>query len=87
MCDYPGKRARFHARYCDLKEDVDYKYLSVPIKACGGAAMVRGGVEGDEAESGTSLRGTGGVDGGQEDPADFQAIVKFSAAGFAIEAL
>ena len=35
LCAYPGKRARFHACYYDLKEDEDYIYLSVPIRACG----------------------------------------------------
>jgi len=30
LCEYPGKRARFHACYYDLREDVDYNYLSVP---------------------------------------------------------
>jgi len=36
LCEYPGKRARFHACYYDLKEDVDYNYLSVPMRACEG---------------------------------------------------
>jgi len=35
LCEYPGKKARFHACYYDLKEDVDYNYLSVPTRACG----------------------------------------------------
>ena len=30
LCEYPGKRARYHACYYDLREDVDYNYLSVP---------------------------------------------------------
>ena len=34
MCRYPGPRASFHACYYDLREMVDYNYLSVPIKAC-----------------------------------------------------
>jgi len=30
LCEYPGKRARYHACYYVLREDVDYNYLSVP---------------------------------------------------------
>ena len=36
LCEYPGKKARFHACYYDLKEDVDYNYLAVPVGACEG---------------------------------------------------
>ena len=36
LCDYPGKKARYHACYYDLKEDVDYNYLAVPMRACEG---------------------------------------------------
>ena len=36
LCEYPGKRARYHACYYDLKEDVDYNYLAVPMRACEG---------------------------------------------------
>ena len=41
LCDYPGRRARYHACYYDLRENVDYNYLSVP--SCeGGMGALKG---------------------------------------------
>jgi len=37
LCEYPGKRARYHACYYDLREDVDYNYLSVSVKKSEGS--------------------------------------------------